>query len=76
MAVVVELQARRQARPIRKAKSSPKEELPLVLSRLLAAGATDFARVALDAWGKHEMEPEELLELCATYAAVAGLETV
>jgi hypothetical protein len=75
MGVVVELQARR--RMVRGCpKASPKQELPLVLSRLLAAGATDFARVALDAWGKHEMDPEELLELCATYAAVAGLETV
>jgi hypothetical protein len=75
MGVVIELQARRRmTRACHKA--SPKEELPLVLSRLLAAGATDFARVALDAWGKQEMDPEELLELCATYAAVAGLETV
>lgn len=76
MAVVIELQARRQARKMGKIKITPKDELPLVLSRLLEAGATDFARVALDAWGKNEMEPEELLELCATYAAVAGLETV
>jgi hypothetical protein len=52
----------------------PREELPLMLSRLLAAGATDFARVALDAWGRNELAPEELLELCTTYAAVAGLE--
>ncbi|HWI50986.1 MAG TPA: hypothetical protein VNT01_02445 [Symbiobacteriaceae bacterium] len=74
MGVVIELQNRRDLR-IRHRKT-PKEELPLMLSRLLAAGATDFARVALDAWGKQEMEPEELLELCATYAAVAGLENV
>lgn len=53
---------------------SPGQELPLVLARLLAAGATEFARVALDAWGNEEMDPVELLELCATYASVAGLE--
>lgn len=47
-----------------------------MLARLLAAGATDFTRVALDAWGKQEMEPEELMELCETYASVAGLETL
>lgn len=74
MGVVIELQSRRGMRM--QERKVQKEELPLVLSRLLAAGATDFARVALDAWGKHEIEPEELLELCATYAAVAGLETV
>lgn len=74
MGVIIELEPRRQSRG--RSRPVPREELPLVLSRLLAAGATDFARVALDAWGKREMEPEELLELCATYAAVAGLETV
>ena len=72
MGMVIDLQVRRSSR--QKAVLSAKEELPLVLSRLLAAGATDFARVALDAWGKQELDPEELLELCATYAAVAGLE--
>lgn len=51
-------------------------ELPQVLAKLLAAGATEFTRVALDAWGNHSMEPDELLELCTTYASVAGLETV
>lgn len=50
--------------------------LPQVLATLLAAGATEFTRVALDAWGKRSIEPDELLELCTTYAAVAGLETV
>lgn len=55
---------------------APRQELPLVLARLLAAGATDFARVALDAWGKEELEPEELLELCETYASVAGLKNL
>lgn len=52
------------------------EQLPQVLARLLAAGATEFTRVALDAWGNRSIEPDELLELCTTYAAVAGLETV
>jgi len=75
MGMVVSLETRRAAKH-RRLPAEPREELPLVLSRLLAAGATDFARVALDAWGKRELEPEELLELCATYAAVAGLETV
>ncbi|HYG60340.1 MAG TPA: hypothetical protein VD902_19900 [Symbiobacteriaceae bacterium] len=74
MGVLIALESRRTVKRAR--ILSPKEELPLVLSRLLAAGATDFARIALDAWGKHELEPEELLELCTTYAAVAGLETV
>lgn len=74
MGVVIDLEQRRHAQWQRKA--GPREELPLILSRLLAAGATDFTRIALDAWGKREMEPEDLLELCATYAAVAGLETV
>lgn len=72
---VIELESRRRfALPL--AEANPRKELPLVLARLLAAGATDFTRVALDAWGKQEMAPEELLELCVTYAAVAGLETV
>lgn len=74
MGVLIDLEHRRQAHLQR--KSGPKEELPLILSRLLAAGATDFTRIALDAWGKREMDADELLELCATYAAVAGLETV
>ena len=74
MGLVVELQSRRAAKLAR--KLGPKDELALVLARLLAAGATDFTRIALDAWGRHEMEPDELLELCTTYAAVAGLETV
>jgi len=53
-----------------------REQLPLMLAQLLAAGATDFTRVALDAWGKHELEPDELMDLCITYADVAGLETL
>lgn len=57
-------------------RSATRQELPLVLARLLEAGATDFTRVALDAWGKHELEPEELLELCETYASVAGFENL
>jgi hypothetical protein len=75
MGVVVELEARRR-NSRRLQRFGPGEELPLMLARLLEAGATDFARVALDAWGRQEMEPEELLELCVTYAAVAGLENV
>lgn len=73
MGVVIDLESRR--RPVRRFPKAG-DELPLMLSRLVAAGATDFARVALDAWGRQELEPEELLELCVTYAAVAGLETV
>lgn len=75
MGVVVAIESRRSGRYIRK-PDDPKAALPLVLSRLLEAGATEFTRVALDAWGKRELEPEELLDLCATYAAVAGLESV
>lgn len=74
MGVVIDFETRRAARQVRPAGTD--EALPRVLAQLLAAGATDFTRIALDAWGKRELEPEELLELCATYAAVAGLETV
>jgi hypothetical protein len=76
MGTIIDLQARRTVRQSKPVVMAAKDKLPLVLSQLLAAGATDFARVALDAWGKQELDPEELLELCATYAAVAGLETV
>jgi hypothetical protein len=73
--VVVPLQRRqssiRKGRPVQ----AP-QELPLLLARLLAAGATEFTRVALDAWANQELNEEELVELCSTYAAVAGLETV
>lgn len=73
MGIVVPLKPRQSSAP--RLRSIPaREQLPLLLSRLLAAGATDFARIALDAWGKQELEPEELLELCTTYASVAGLE--
>ncbi|MDB4897699.1 MAG: hypothetical protein JWN15_3961 [Firmicutes bacterium] len=75
MGVVVAIESRRSERYIHK-PADPRAALPLVLSRLLEAGATEFTRIALDAWGKRELEPEELLDLCATYAAVAGLETV
>lgn len=75
MGLIVPLEPRRSAK-LRVNAAPPRQELPLMLARLLAAGATDFTRVALDAWGRHEMEPDELLELCATYASVAGLETL
>ncbi len=75
MGLVIELEERRRQKQISLPASS-QEQLPAVLSRLLAAGAVEFARVALDAWANREMEPEELLELCATYASVAGLENV
>jgi len=75
MGLIVPLEPRRSAR-LKPSGRAPKQELPLMLARLLAAGATDFTRVALDAWGRREIEPEELLELCATYASVAGLETL
>ena len=75
MGLIVPLEPRRSAKQ-RLNVATPRHELPLVLARLLAAGATDFTRVALDAWGRHEIEPEELLELCTTYASVAGLETL
>lgn len=75
MGRVVTMESRRLPRQSRKAVG-PREQLPLILARLLAAGATDFTRIALDAWGNQELEPEELLELCTTYASVAGLETV
>ncbi len=75
MGLVIPMESRKPVR--RKLQQVPnRQELPLMLARLLAAGATDFTRVALDAWGKHELEPEELMELCETYASVAGLETL
>ena len=75
MGLIVPLESRRSAKQ-RLNVTTPRHELLLILARLLAAGATDFTRVALDAWGRHEIEPEELLELCTTYASVAGLETL
>lgn len=75
MGTVIALEAKRIARKARNSRP-PQDQLPLVLSRLLAAGATDFTRIALDAWANRELDPSELLELCSTYAAVAGLETV
>lgn len=75
MGVVIPLEDRRPRRRSPK-PPTPGQRLPLMLAQLLAAGATDFARVALDAWGKQEIEPEELMELCSTYASVAGLENV
>jgi hypothetical protein len=72
MGVVIPLEPKRNQR---RRMVNARDELPLVLARLLAAGATEFTRVALDAWGSRDMEPDELLELCATYAAVVGLET-
>lgn len=75
MGQVIDLASRRD-RQVHRKVLAPQDELALVLARLLAAGATDFTRVALDAWGNHELEPEELMELCATYAAVAGFENV
>lgn len=71
---VLSLESRRIARDLRRAPTA-RDQLPLLLSRLLEAGATDFTKVALDAWGRRELEPDELVELCTTYAAVAGLET-
>lgn len=59
-----------------KAAHALPQELPIVLSRMLAAGAVDFARIALDAWGSGEMAPEEILELCNTYAMIADLKTL
>lgn len=70
---VIQIESLRLEREIRRA-ATPREQLPLLLSRLLKAGATDFTRVALDAWGRRELDPDELVELCTTYAAVAGLE--
>jgi len=74
MGVVVDLNRRRRA--VRRPKPATTDsELALALFNLLEAGATDFTRVALSAWGRRELDAEEILELCATYASVAGLET-
>jgi hypothetical protein len=73
--LVIQLESRRPPNS-KRTSVAPRDQLPLMLARLLAAGATDFTRVALDAWGKQEIEPEELVELCTTYAAVAGLESI
>jgi hypothetical protein len=72
LAMVVDLTERRRTRqPVR---APAEHSLPLVLANLLAAGATDFTRIALDAWGREEIGERELLELCQTYASVAGLD--
>jgi hypothetical protein len=71
---VIDLASRRL--PQGKDRETAYAQLPRVLAQLLAAGATEFTRVALDAWGNRSVEPDELLELCSTYAAVAGLETI
>lgn len=75
MSRVISIDEKRRTKVLSRLRS-PKDQLPLMLAQLLAAGATDFARVALDAWGRHELEPEELVDLCRTYANVAGLETL
>lgn len=75
MGLVIPLESRRARRADRRLIRAD-QQLPLMLAQLLAAGATDFARVALDAWGKQEMQAEELVELCSTYASVAGFENV
>lgn len=49
------------------------EALPRLLARMVEAGLCDFALSALTAWGRRELPPSELLDLCQTYAAVAGL---
>lgn len=75
MGLVIPLESRRFRRTSRRLVSAD-QQLPLMLAQLLAAGATDFTRVALDAWGKQEMAAEELVELCTTYASVAGFQNV
>lgn len=70
--MVVNLTERRRSKL--PARAPAEHSLPLVLAALLAAGATEFTRVALDAWGRSELGPDELLELCETYASVVGLD--
>jgi hypothetical protein len=72
LAMVVDLTERRRIR--QNVRAPVEQALPRVLSALLAAGATEFTKIALEAWGRSEIEPKELLELCQTYASVAGLE--
>jgi hypothetical protein len=72
LAMVVDLTERRRTRQT--VRAPVEQALPRVLSALLAAGATEFTKIALEAWGRAEIEPVELLELCQTYASVAGLE--
>ncbi|MFZ5827703.1 MAG: hypothetical protein ACOY94_25650 [Bacillota bacterium] len=74
MGMLIAFDSRR--RQMLKRPEEAQDRLPQILAQLLAAGATDFTRVALDAWGNRSIEPDELLELCTTYATVAGLETV
>ena len=75
MGLVVSINSHRVSRAEGKPRTA-RQQLPLLLAQLLEAGATDFARIALDAWGREELDPEELVELCNTYASVAGLETL
>lgn len=72
LAMVVDLTERRRTR--QPARAPAEQSLPLVLAALLAAGATEFTRIALDAWGRSEIGPGEILELCEAYASVAGLD--
>jgi len=76
MGQVISIETRRRYPAHHRQRGNEREQLPLMLAQLLAAGATDFTRVALDAWGKHELEPEEIMDLCITYADVTGLETL
>jgi len=53
--------------------ASAADVLPRLLADLIAAGQGDFALGAVTAWGRQELAPAEVLDLCQTYAAVAGL---
>lgn len=69
MGTIIRVEPGRRGRPV----TTAAEALPRVLASLIEAGMADFALGAVTAWGRRELPPAELLELCQTYAAVAGL---
>ena len=69
MGTIIRVEPQRQAR----AGATAAETLPRVLAALIAAGEREFALGAVTAWGRRELPAAEVLNLCQTYAAVAGL---
>lgn len=50
-----------------------KEVLPRLLSAAIAAGLADLALRAMSAWGDGSLQPEEVLDLVETEAALEGV---
>lgn len=62
-----------ERRRLAQSRTTANDVLPRVLAALIAAGQGNFALEAVSAWGRQEVAADELLDLCQTYAAVAGL---